>query len=144
MVAKVFCFFNLIWMLCFVYVLFFCNADVASDWLSCFPVSVQKHLYDLFFLDGPVVEVVQVLVPFLHHVDKNAAVDANSVQTNVERCPKHTQFSSVFFIHSFSSSAFPYSSWLRTRTLESLLHPQFFFYLELSGIILVFSRFNVG
>ncbi|KAJ0241708.1 Embryo defective 2423 [Hirschfeldia incana] len=59
--------------------------DVASDWLSCFPVSVQKHLYDLFFLDGPVVEVVQVLVPFLHHVDKNAAVDANSVQTNVER-----------------------------------------------------------
>ncbi|CAH8340621.1 unnamed protein product [Eruca vesicaria subsp. sativa] len=59
--------------------------DVASDWLSCFPVSVQKHLYNLFFLDGPVVEVVQVLVPFLHHVDKNAAVDANSVQTNVER-----------------------------------------------------------
>ncbi|KAJ4896873.1 embryo defective 2423 [Raphanus sativus] len=59
--------------------------DVASDWLSCFPVSVQKHLYDLFFLDGPVVEVVQVLVPFLHHVDKNAAVDSNSVQTNVER-----------------------------------------------------------
>ncbi|KAF8094961.1 hypothetical protein N665_0348s0044 [Sinapis alba] len=59
--------------------------DVASDWLSCFPVSVHKHLYDLFFLDGPVVEVVQVLVPFLHHVDKNAGVDANSVQTNVER-----------------------------------------------------------
>ncbi|KAG2327921.1 hypothetical protein Bca52824_010649 [Brassica carinata] len=59
--------------------------DVASDWLSCFPVSVQKHLYDLFFLDGPVVEVVQVLVPFLHHVEKNASVDANSVQTNVER-----------------------------------------------------------
>uniref|UniRef100_M4DSQ3 Uncharacterized protein n=1 Tax=Brassica campestris TaxID=3711 RepID=M4DSQ3_BRACM len=59
--------------------------DVASDWLSCFPVSVQKHLYDSFFLDGPVVEVVQVLVPFLHHVDKNSSVDANSVQTNVER-----------------------------------------------------------
>ncbi|CAN6822394.1 unnamed protein product [Brassica oleracea] len=59
--------------------------DVASDWLSCFPVSVQTHLYDSFFLDGPVVEVVQVLVPFLHHVDKNAAADANSVQTNVER-----------------------------------------------------------
>ncbi|RID58894.1 hypothetical protein BRARA_F02155 [Brassica rapa] len=59
--------------------------DVASDWLSCFPVSVQKHLYDSFFLDGPVVEVVQVLVPLLHHVDKNAAADASSVQTNVER-----------------------------------------------------------
>ncbi|CAH2064846.1 unnamed protein product [Thlaspi arvense] len=59
--------------------------DVASDWLSCFPVSVQKHLYDLFFLDGPVIEVVQVLVPFLHHVDKNGGVNANSVQTNVER-----------------------------------------------------------
>lgn len=77
----------------FVYVqlvLVFHNTDVASDWLSCFPVSVQKHLYDSFFLDGPVVEVVQVLVPFLHHVDKNSSVDANSVQTNVERCPKHT------------------------------------------------------
>ncbi|KAH0922713.1 hypothetical protein HID58_022731, partial [Brassica napus] len=61
------------------------DTDVASDWLSCFPVSVQKHLYDSFFLDGPVVEVVQVLVPFLHHVDKNSSVDANSVQTNVER-----------------------------------------------------------
>ncbi|CDY37926.1 BnaA06g18910D [Brassica napus] len=59
--------------------------DVASDWLSCFPVSVQKHLYDSFFLDGPVVEVVQVLVPLLHHVDKNSSVDASSVQTNVER-----------------------------------------------------------
>ncbi|VVB04730.1 unnamed protein product [Arabis nemorensis] len=59
--------------------------DVASDWLSCFPISVQKHLYDLFFLDGPVIEVVQVLVPFLHHVGKNGGVDANPVQTNVER-----------------------------------------------------------
>ncbi|KFK34152.1 hypothetical protein AALP_AA5G107400 [Arabis alpina] len=59
--------------------------DVASDWLSCFPISVQKHLYDLFFLDGPVIEVVQVLVPFLHHVEKNGGVDAISVQTNVER-----------------------------------------------------------
>ncbi|WZZ00283.1 hypothetical protein YC2023_072611 [Brassica napus] len=61
------------------------DTDVASDWLSCFPVSVQKHLYDSFFLDGPVVEVVQVLVPLLHHVDKNSSVDASSVQTNVER-----------------------------------------------------------
>ncbi|CAE6075503.1 unnamed protein product [Arabidopsis arenosa] len=58
--------------------------DVASDWLSCFPISVQKHLYDVFFLDGPVIEVVQVLVPFLHHVG-DGGVDANSVQTNVER-----------------------------------------------------------
>uniref|UniRef100_A0A1J3F7I5 Telomere length regulation protein TEL2-like protein n=2 Tax=Noccaea caerulescens TaxID=107243 RepID=A0A1J3F7I5_NOCCA len=59
--------------------------DVASDWLSCFSISVQKHLYDVFFLDGPVIEVIQVLVPFLHHVDKNGSVDANTVQTNVER-----------------------------------------------------------
>ncbi|KAG7560109.1 Telomere length regulation protein conserved domain [Arabidopsis thaliana x Arabidopsis arenosa] len=58
--------------------------DVASDWLSCFPISVQKHLYDVFFLDGPVIEVVQVLVPFLHHVG-DGGVDPNSVQTNVER-----------------------------------------------------------
>ncbi|CAL9247170.1 unnamed protein product [Arabidopsis halleri] len=58
--------------------------DVASDWLSCFPISVQKHLYDKFFLDGSVIEVVQVLVPFLHHVG-DGGVDPNSVQTNVER-----------------------------------------------------------
>ncbi|CAA0385055.1 unnamed protein product [Arabidopsis thaliana] len=58
--------------------------DVASDWLSCFPISVQKHLYDKFFLDGSVIEVVQVLVPFLHHVG-DGGVNANSVQTNVER-----------------------------------------------------------
>ncbi|CAA7056461.1 unnamed protein product [Microthlaspi erraticum] len=59
--------------------------DVASDWLSCFSISVQKHLYDVFFLDGPVIEVIQALVPFLHHVEKNGGVDANTVQTNVER-----------------------------------------------------------
>ncbi|XP_010426342.1 PREDICTED: telomere length regulation protein TEL2 homolog [Camelina sativa] len=58
--------------------------DVASDWLSCFPISVEKHLYDVFFLDGPVIEVVQVLVPFLHRVE-NGGFDTNSVQTNVER-----------------------------------------------------------
>ncbi|EOA23443.1 hypothetical protein CARUB_v10016628mg [Capsella rubella] len=58
--------------------------DVASDWLSCFPISVQKHLYDVFFLDGHVIEVVQVLVPFLRHVE-NGGFDDNSVQTNVER-----------------------------------------------------------
>ncbi|XP_020880355.1 telomere length regulation protein TEL2 homolog isoform X2 [Arabidopsis lyrata subsp. lyrata] len=58
--------------------------DVASDWLSCFPISVQKHLYDKFFVDGSVIEVVQVLVPFLHHVG-DGGVDPNSVQTNVER-----------------------------------------------------------
>lgn len=75
---------------------FWLCADVASDWLSCFPISVQKHLYDLFFLDGPVIEVVQVLVPFLHHVGNNGGVDANSVQTNVERCPK-THFYFDFF-----------------------------------------------
>lgn len=92
-------------------------ADVASDWLSCFPISVQKHLYDLFFLDGPVIEVVQVLVPFLHHVEKNGGVDANSVQTNVERCPK-THFCFGLFLFFFS---FPFSSSLRTSKHKSLL-----------------------
>ncbi|XP_010545977.1 PREDICTED: telomere length regulation protein TEL2 homolog [Tarenaya hassleriana] len=58
--------------------------DVASDWLSCFPISVQRHLYDVFFLDGPAIEVVQVLVPFLQRVE-SSGIDSNSVQSNVER-----------------------------------------------------------
>lgn len=91
-------------------------ADVASDWLSCFPISVQKHLYDKFFLDGSVIEVVQVLVPFLHHVG-DGGVDPNSVQTNVERCPK-TYFVFLCF--------FPLSFCLITSNYKSLLLYKFF------------------
>ncbi|ESQ45708.1 hypothetical protein EUTSA_v10010098mg [Eutrema salsugineum] len=71
------------------------SADERNDWSQTFyrgvafrtfaHVLLLEHLYDLFFLDGPVIEAVQVLVPFLHHVENNGGVDANSVQTNVER-----------------------------------------------------------
>lgn len=94
-------------------------ADVASDWLSCFPIPVQKHLYDVFFLDGSVVEVVQVLVPFLHHVE-NGGFDANSVQTNVERCPKNT------LLFCFILCSFPLSVCLGTCKHKSLLLQQVF------------------
>ncbi|PWA87366.1 embryo defective protein [Artemisia annua] len=41
--------------------------DVALNWLTCFPISAKKHLYDVFFLRGIVSEVVQSLVPYLQH-----------------------------------------------------------------------------
>jgi hypothetical protein len=93
--------------------------DVASDWLSCFPISVQKHLYDKFFLDGSVIEVVQVLVPFLHHVG-DGGVNANSVQTNVERYSK-THFCFGYFLCSF-----PLSFCLRNVKHKSMILQQQF------------------
>ncbi|XP_070043661.1 uncharacterized protein [Nicotiana tomentosiformis] len=39
--------------------------DVAFDWLACIPISVRMHVYDVFFLRGQVIEVVQKLVPCL-------------------------------------------------------------------------------
>ncbi|KAJ4823387.1 hypothetical protein Tsubulata_023429 [Turnera subulata] len=58
--------------------------DVASNWLACFPFSVKKHLYDVFFLDGVTTEVVQTLVPCLQ-CKGNDSTDANAVCANTER-----------------------------------------------------------
>ena len=37
-------------------------ADVASNWLGCFPFMAQKYIYDVFFVRGLVTEVLQILV----------------------------------------------------------------------------------
>nr|XP_043607857.1 telomere length regulation protein TEL2 homolog isoform X2 [Erigeron canadensis] len=42
-------------------------SDVALNWLTCFPASAKKHLYDVFFVRGCVSEVVQTLVPYLQY-----------------------------------------------------------------------------
>ncbi|XP_047341231.1 telomere length regulation protein TEL2 homolog [Impatiens glandulifera] len=39
--------------------------DVASNWLACFPLSASKNVYDVFFVNGDIVEVVQTVVPFI-------------------------------------------------------------------------------
>ncbi|XVF54627.1 hypothetical protein PTKIN_Ptkin05aG0196600 [Pterospermum kingtungense] len=58
--------------------------DVAPNWLTCFPLSAKKHVYDVFFVDGLSSEVVQVLVPCLEPSGKDLH-DVNAVQLNVER-----------------------------------------------------------
>lgn len=60
------------------------HADIASNWLACFPFTAQKHVYDIFFVKGLPTEVVQILVPFLQQKASDD-LDANSVQTNTER-----------------------------------------------------------
>lgn len=58
--------------------------DVAHNWLTCFPLSAKKHVYDVFFVDGLSTEVVQVLVPCLEPSCRDLH-DVNAVQSNVER-----------------------------------------------------------
>ncbi|XP_076881668.1 uncharacterized protein LOC143529850 isoform X1 [Bidens hawaiensis] len=57
--------------------------DVALNWLTCFPISAKKHLYDVFFLKGSVSEVVQTLVPYLQY-HSNGKLET-SICSNTER-----------------------------------------------------------
>ncbi|KAJ8752074.1 hypothetical protein K2173_001101 [Erythroxylum novogranatense] len=58
--------------------------DVASNWLSCFPISAKKHIYDAFFINGPATEVAQALVPCLQY-NGSDAFDVNAIFANTER-----------------------------------------------------------
>ncbi|KAI3688672.1 hypothetical protein L2E82_46425 [Cichorium intybus] len=57
--------------------------DVALNWLTCFPISAKKHLYDVFFLKGCISEVVQTLVTYLQH-HSNGRLET-TVCSNTER-----------------------------------------------------------
>ncbi|TMX00879.1 hypothetical protein EJD97_025765 [Solanum chilense] len=58
--------------------------DVAYDWLKCLPISARMHIYDVFFLRGQVIEVVQKLGPCLQW--RGSSDDDNrSVHSNAER-----------------------------------------------------------
>lgn len=59
-------------------------ADVASNWLACFPFLAQKYVYDVFFVHGFVTEVLQILVPFLQQ-NRSDDLDINVVISNTER-----------------------------------------------------------
>jgi telomere length regulation protein len=60
------------------------SADVASNWLACFPYSAQKYVYDVFFVHGLVTEVLQILVSYLQH-NGSDDIDVNVVISNSER-----------------------------------------------------------
>ncbi|XP_056691161.1 uncharacterized protein [Spinacia oleracea] len=57
--------------------------DVASNWLPCFPLTARKLVYDVFFIEGLVLEVVQVLIPSLGH---NVSVVRSNAERLVELC----------------------------------------------------------
>ncbi|KAK9080539.1 hypothetical protein SSX86_000297 [Deinandra increscens subsp. villosa] len=57
--------------------------DVALNWLTCFPISAKRHLYDVFFLRGCLSEVLQTLVPYLQH-HSNGRLET-SICSNTER-----------------------------------------------------------
>lgn len=58
--------------------------DVACNWLPCFPFSAQKHVYDVFFVNGVINEVVQVLVPCLQQ-NRTDGHDVDVFLANIER-----------------------------------------------------------
>lgn len=66
------------------FILFPLHADVAPNWLPCFPFSAQKHAYDIFFVNGLAAEVVQTLVPCLQQGGTDG-IDINAVHSNAER-----------------------------------------------------------
>lgn len=60
-------------------------ADVATNWLTCFPFSAKKHVYDVFFVHGLIPEVVQILALSLQHNGSDGP-EVNAVLSNSERC----------------------------------------------------------
>ncbi|KAM3287033.1 telomere length regulation protein TEL2 [Capsicum chacoense] len=58
--------------------------DVAYDWLACLPISARMHVYDVFFLRGQAIKVVQKLVPCLQWRGSTDS-DTRSVHSNAER-----------------------------------------------------------
>lgn len=59
-------------------------AEVTSNWLACFPISARKHVYDAFFANGLMTEVVQALVPCLQPIQIDG-LDVQAVRSNTER-----------------------------------------------------------
>ncbi|KAJ8428736.1 hypothetical protein Cgig2_019029 [Carnegiea gigantea] len=60
--------------------------DVAPNWLSCIPFTARKLVYDVFFVKGLTIEVVQTMIPSLdcNGCDAHDA-NANAIRSNAER-----------------------------------------------------------
>lgn len=80
------CYISVMWfVMFFLFFYLFCMCtDVAENWLLSFPITVRKHLYDVFFVCGLPSEVIQALVPCLQTSSNNTA-DDNKVCSNAER-----------------------------------------------------------
>ncbi|KAK1289744.1 putative protein phosphatase 2C 19 [Acorus calamus] len=59
--------------------------NIASNWLTCIPISAQMQVYDQFFISGPSIEILQALVPALTRHGINEDFDLNAICSNVER-----------------------------------------------------------
>lgn len=72
--------------ICFMYlcISLLIRVDVASNWLACFPVSLKKHVYDIFFIQGLTSEVVQALIPCLQPKGSDR-FDVDVASSNAER-----------------------------------------------------------
>lgn len=60
------------------------GVEVTSNWLACFPISARKHVFDVYFVNGRLTEVVQKLVPCLQLIG-NDGLDVQAVRSNTER-----------------------------------------------------------
>ena len=77
---------------------------MAPNWLSCFPFTAQKLVYDVFFVKGLTIEVVQTMIPSL---DCNGCDvhDANAIRSNAERLllilVSHMHFVSLILLSNY-------------------------------------------
>lgn len=83
------------------------SADVACDWLACFPFTARKHVYDVFFNRGLATKVVQTLVPCLSQKNSTGPV-AEAVLSNIERFVSCLLVPTVVKISSSSSPSSDY------------------------------------
>ncbi|CAA6664176.1 unnamed protein product [Spirodela intermedia] len=59
--------------------------NIASNWLSCFPLSAREQIYDSFFLKGPACESVEALICSFSASRSVEDVNLDAVCSNIER-----------------------------------------------------------
>ncbi|KAJ3675463.1 hypothetical protein LUZ60_004505 [Juncus effusus] len=60
-------------------------SNICPKWLAQFPKTIRNQLYDSFFLEGPSIEVLEVLIPFLNPKGNDKDSDFDAICSNVER-----------------------------------------------------------
>ncbi|XP_078172745.1 telomere length regulation TEL2 family protein isoform X2 [Carex rostrata] len=59
--------------------------EVAPNWLAQFAKSVRRQIYDSFFLEGPLIEVLEALVPILNQKGNNKDPVLDKIYSSAER-----------------------------------------------------------
>lgn len=75
-------------------------AEIAADWLACFPSWAMKWLFDEFFRQAPAIEVLLNLVPYLgpgHRMEEKSDVGLDS-RTAVSAQVKRSFISKSFLV----------------------------------------------